>query len=138
MGYLREAKTYRLVFADTDMEGLEVTAKGLSFGDLLAVNRLSRDDPGATREEQENLLNERFQTMLDNFTGWNLEVLDGDGTRVPAPMTLETLWSQDRGFVVALHTAWLAAVSGRVPDPLEQPSSNGEPSPAASIPMDDL
>ncbi|MGR6923083.1 hypothetical protein ACU635_53265 [[Actinomadura] parvosata] len=133
MGYKRPTKVYKLVFAeDDDMAGLEVRARSMSTGALLDMAPLLdlKLSASPTAEEMESIaeLLEKFAQVL---VSWNLEDEDGQ----PVPATLEGLLDQDIDFVIRIIMAWADAISG-VPAPLPQTSPDGEPSLAASIPMD--
>lgn len=131
MGYKRPGKVYRLVFTD-DLDGLEVKARSMSTGDLLDMAPLldlkMSTSPTADELGQVRDLLERFAGVL---VSWNLE----DDDDQPVPADVDGLLAQDLGFVMQVITAWADAVSG-VPAPLPQPSPGGEPSLAASIPME--
>lgn len=134
MGFKRPAKVYKLLFEDDDMAGLEVKARSMSTGDLLDMAPLldmkMSNAPTADELEQVRDLLERFAEVL---ISWNLEDEDDE----PIPATLEGLLSQDIAFVMDIVQAWADAVSG-VPAPLDGRSPSGDPSLAASIPMDAL
>lgn len=127
MGYKRTAKVYNLVFADPDMEGLEVKARSMPLGDLMAMADTIDNIEKATIGDVDGML-AKFAEVL---VSWNLE--DDDDT--PVPTTLDGLKSQDQEFVFAVVLAYVNAVTG-VSAPLPQTSPGGEPSLAASIPMD--
>ncbi|GAA2209314.1 hypothetical protein GCM10009850_047720 [Nonomuraea monospora] len=132
MGYKRPAKIYKLVFAEDDMAGLEVKARSMSTGDLLDMAPLLdlKLSASPTAEEMESIA-ELLERFADVLVSWNLEDEDDQ----PVPATLEGLLDQDIDFVMRIIMAWADAVSG-VPAPLPEPSPGGEPSLAASIPMD--
>lgn len=127
MGFKRAKKVYNLVFADPDMEGLEVKARSMPLGDLMAMADTIDNIEKATIGDVDGML-AKFAEVL---VSWNLE--DDDDT--PVPNTLDGLKSQDQEFVFAVVLAYVNAVTG-VSAPLPQTSPGGEPSLAASIPMD--
>lgn len=127
MGYKRAKKVYNLVFADPDMEGLEVKAHSMPLGDLLSMADTIDNIATATIEDIDRLL----ATFASVLVSWNLE----DDDDRPIPATLDGLKSQDQEFVFGIVMSYINAVS-RVADPLPQPSPGGEPSLAASIPME--
>lgn len=127
MGYKRTRKVYNLVFDDEDMQGLEVKARSMPLGELMEMANVIDNMNAASLEE----VNEMLSTFADVLISWNLE--DEDGVTVPP--TVEGLYAQDTEFVFSIIGSFVNAVSG-VPAPLEQPSPGGEPSLAASIPMD--
>ncbi|MEV0618539.1 hypothetical protein AB0I81_34790 [Nonomuraea sp. NPDC050404] len=132
MGYKRPAKVYKLVFAEDDMEGLEVKARSMSTGALLDMAPLFdlKLSASPTAEEMESIA-ELLEKFAEVLVSWNLEDEDDQ----PVSATLEGLLDQDIDFVMRIILAWADAISG-VPAPLPHPSPGGEPSLAASIPMD--
>lgn len=127
MGYRRKRKTITLTFGekDGDLDGLEVVTRSLPLGTYLNLM-------GAGEEDNSGLAD-----VLDEFTrclvSWNLE--DEDGTPVPA--TEEAVRGEDHDDMIKVATRWLDAMGGVAEsDPLPQSSPGGEPSLAASIPMD--
>lgn len=127
MGYKRAKKVYNLVFADPDMEGLEVKARSMPLGDLMAMADTIDNIDKATIGDVDGML-AKFAEVL---VSWNLE----DDDDMPVPTTLDGLKSQDQEFVFAVVVSYINAVTG-VSAPLPQTSPGGEPSLAASIPMD--
>lgn len=139
MGYRRE-RTVSIAFGPDhpreDMRGFEATMRRLSTRQLLALEELQDLDPEALRSDpagQRKKTDELLGFIADGCVSWNLE--DDDGQ--PVPITADTLWQEDPGFWTALVEAWTDAIAG-VSGPLAQTSSAGPPSPAVSIPMDDL
>lgn len=127
MGFKRAKKVYNLVFADPDMEGLEVKARSMPLGDLMAMADTIDNIGQATIGDVDEML-AKFAEVL---VSWNLE----DDDDMPVPTTLDGLKSQDQEFVFAVVVSYVNAVTG-VSAPLPQTSPGGEPSLAASIPMD--
>ena len=116
MGFRREPKTFLLVFDDPDLAGLEVRARSLSIGEL---------------EDDDLQVYESFAAAL---VSWNLE--DEDGNSLPA--TLETVRSYpDVGFMNALASAWIKAVTG-VDDDLGKDSDSGRRYLEESLTMEPL
>src|SRR5215510_14389149 len=109
------------------MEGLEVRARSITTGKLLALSRLRA--PTLTAEDVEEL----FMALADALVDWNLEDENGN----PVPATVEGLYAQDLDFAQRIVWAWIDAVSG-VDAPLEPSSPSGGPFPEASIPMEPL
>ena len=116
MGFRREPKTFRLVFDDPELAGLEVRARSLSIGEL---------------EDDDLQVYESFAAAL---VSWNLE--DENGDELPA--TLETVRSYpDVDFMNALASAWIKAVTG-VDDDLGKDLPAGRRSLEESLPMEPL
>ncbi|GAA1749394.1 hypothetical protein [Nonomuraea bangladeshensis] len=127
MGYKRARKVYNLQFADPEMDGLEVRARSMPLGDLMTMADTIDNLDKATLADVDGML----ATFAEVLVSWNLE----DDDDRPIPATVEGLKGQDQEFVFAIVGAYVNAVSG-VSDPLPQPSPGGEPSLAASIPME--
>ena len=121
MGY-EARRTFKLVFPD--LEGLEVRAKSVPMDVYLKLNSMH----GSGLETTEVML-QRFQECL---VDWNVTD-DGE----PVPTTLEGVKSVEPELIMAIVDAWMDAING-VSAPLAKPSSDGEPSLEASIPMESL
>jgi len=116
MGFRHEPKTFRLVFDDPALEGLEVKARSLSIGEL--------HDPDIRV----------FESFAKALVSWNLEDENGN----PLPATLETIEAYpDVDFMTGLTSAWMDAVTG-VDKRLGKGSPSGEQSLEGSIPMETL
>lgn len=126
-GYKRP--TLKLIFADPEMDGLEVRAKRLNIGNLFRVAALA--DMGHGLVQREEKLTELFEALGASITSWNLE--EDDDT--PVPTTPAGLRGQDMRLLLAITHSLIEASAG-VARPLEQPSPGGEPSLEASIPME--
>lgn len=142
MGYVWKGKTYRLVFADDELAGLEVVAKSASVGAYrriadLATREFSHPPSEADLTEIDNL----FEEFAKVLVSWNLEdeivAEDGTVTRVPVSATLAGLHSQDLTLVRQIIWSWMEAVAG-LSAPLGQPSPDGELSLEGSLPMEVL
>jgi len=130
MGFKVQRKTYRLVFKDPEYEGLEVTARSLSTGELwefIAAEKASVAGGEGAREARRQML----QMLADALVSWNAEDEAGE----PIPATVEGMLSQDPGFNARVMDAWTDALVG-ISAPLPPTSSDGLPSLEASIPMD--
>lgn len=129
MGYRRQAKRYRLVFEDPEMEGLEVLMKSVPIGQFMELTGL---DENTILGEGVTLAGGPVPARMlhaagDAIVEWNLE--DDDG---PVKPGYDALAAQDIGFVYQIVKAWVEAMSG-VPAPLQQGSSGGGPSPEGSL-----
>lgn len=127
MGYKRTKKVYNLQFADPDMEGLEVKTHAMPVGELLGMADVLDHMEKATIED----VNQLLATFSEVLVSWNLENDDDQ----PIPANLDGLKGQDQEFVFSIVMSYVNAVSG-VPAPLDGPSPSGDPSLAASIPME--
>lgn len=141
--YVRQAKTYKLVFTEEDMAGLQVRAKSLPLGafmDLIDLaGRFDEADASDLSAEDAKALRQLFEGFAEALVSWNLEapVYDDDGTVVgstPVPATVEGMYTQDMEFVMAVIKAWMDAVAG-VSAPLAPGSPSGAQSLEASMPM---
>jgi hypothetical protein len=118
VGYVPKRKKYHLDFAGTDLDGLEVTLHGLSFGEFLEVQALKGVADGD--KEDSTRLMERF---VSHLVSWNITAEDG----TPVPPTAEAVNELDIDLVLAVIAAWLRGISG-VSAPLENGSTSGQPS----------
>jgi len=134
MGYVWRGKTYRLIFADDELDGLEVVARSASVGAYrriadLATREFSQPPTEEDLAEIDNLFDE-FAAVL---VSWNLETEDGEGTRTSVPATLQGLHSQDLTLIRQIIFSWMEAVAG-ISSPLDPLSSELE----AGLPMEIL
>jgi hypothetical protein len=136
VGYKPRRTTYTLVFEDEEYEGLEVKVTSISLGAMVELRGLATlkdkiDRKEISGEEAISASLKMFRTFADALVSWNLEHEDG----TPVPATLDGVQTQDLDFIMVVIGAWTSAVAA-VPGPLGAPSSSGEPSLAASIPME--
>jgi hypothetical protein len=127
MGYKPKRKTYNLDFTGTDNEGLRVSIRGLNTGQYMDLFEAK------TQAETGGETNRLLTIMANQLVSWNVE----DDDDMPVPATLDGIKTQDLDFNLAIVNAWTVAMAG-VPAPLEQPSTSGESSLEASIPMEIL
>lgn len=126
MGFTYQPKTYDITFADSDLEGFEVKAKGLSFGAYKDAMRIVR-----SLESAEDLLAEAEATdellpiLAESITWWNWDDIEvsADSLRILSPESL-----------ARLATEWRDAIAG-VSAPLSPESENGQ---LPDIPMEVL
>jgi hypothetical protein len=125
MGF--EIALLKLTFDEaSEFHGLEVRAKRLSIAGLLEIIGLRTNDDLTGVEK----LEKTAELLAKGLKSWNLEE---DG--VPVPVSVESLLAQPPNFVSDVTTAWMGAGSAVSP-PLPQPSTDGEQSLEASIPME--
>ena len=132
MGYEANHKVFKLTFADEELDGLEVTIRSTSMGNILRMAELDEMNPTALTKEDIVKLREVFGILSKAMLSWNLEE---EG--VPIPTTVDGLLDQDPEFVMSIIKAWTRAMTA-VQAPLATPSQDGEPSLVASIPMEPL
>lgn len=128
MAYQRS--TFKLVFADPDLEGLEVKAKRLSVRALLDLAKL-RDRDWNDLDVVDSQLDALCGQLVKFLLAWNLE--DEESNHVP--LTADGLMGQDLGLLLGITSALLDASAGVSP-PLSGPSKDGVPSLEESIPME--
>lgn len=138
MGYRRAKKTYKLVFADEEMEGLEVTMKALTVGEFMDLAALASKVGGGVDEDDLSGLAEAadamFKSLADKLDHWNLEDEDGK----PVEASYDGVRSQDMGFVLVIVNAWMNGIAA-VPLPLPNGSSDGASSdPEQSLDLESL
>lgn len=127
MGYKRN-KVYKLVFADQDMEGLEIRVRAASVADMIEASKYT-----GIRISSEKIP-ALCDLMASKIIDWNLEYPDEDSDEI-MPISGASITAQDLGFAKNVLDAWLDTVVG-VPTPLDQPSTDGEQSVEHSIPME--
>lgn len=101
MGFQRKRKVYKLDFAGTEYDGLEVKVGGLTTGEWLELVGLSGSDEDDGGKETERML--RF--FADHLKSWNLEE-DGE----PVPTTFEGIVANDLSMNMTIINAWTSAL----------------------------
>lgn len=126
MGFKRS--TLVLEFADPEFDGLVVSAKRLSVGQALEMDRLAATmGDNSVHENVEQFI----KYLADGIISWNLE--DDDDN--PIPHTYESLMQQDLPLIMAIGSAWRMTATS-VPAPLAGDSESGDQSLAESLPME--
>lgn len=126
MGYRHKPKRINVRFDEPhEFAGFEAVLRGKSLAGFLDLQGIGEVD--------KSNLGDQLREMSQSLISWNLE--DEDGT--PVPITPETVMAQDQDLMIALATAWMDGLAG-VSAPLEPNSTDGPPSPEASIPMEVL
>jgi len=127
MSFQRKRKIYRLNFAGTEYDGMEVQVEGLTTGEYLEIVTLTgvTDDSGS---ETEKLL----KLLASHLVSWNIQE---DG--VPVPADIEGVKSNDLAMNMFIINAWTDAMVS-VPADTEKKSLAGDPSLVASIPTESL
>jgi hypothetical protein len=138
--YVRQRKVYVLKFEQAEFDGLEVRARSVPLGTFLELIELATLFDSSTTDvsaENAQAIKGLFSGFASALVGWNLEVEDPEHPERhpdPVPATYEGLMAQDTDFVLHIVRAWMDAIAG-VSGPLEGPSSGGEKSLEASLPM---
>jgi hypothetical protein len=129
MGY--QARTYKLVWpAGHAMHGLEIRMRGMSLAELDALTKFERKEDDATNAARTAEMRAMAELFSARLIEWNLE----DEASQPIGTDVESIIKADLGVVMSAIGAWQKEVT-RVPDPLPQSSSAGQPFQVASIPM---
>lgn len=124
MGCKRVPKHYRLKFADGDYEGLEVTMRSVSIGEMRALQGTGGEEAGRDGFDR------MAELVASHLVAWNRE--DEDGNALPP--TMASLEDEEPSLINLIIDRWTDAVAG-VSAPLEQPSNSGVSAPVESIPM---
>lgn len=141
MGFEPKQKVYKLRFEDPDLQGLVVKVESAPVGAIMCATELAglqdldfSDRMSLSAEELTTLgkLIELFEMFADALIEWNL-TKKGE----PVPATLEGIKRQDTGLIMYIIHQW-ANASGGVSDPLEKPSTSGQQSAVAYLPMEKL
>lgn len=134
MGGYKRSRTVKLRWDDDhELAGLEVRARRVSVQGLLDLAPLLDLDldnltPNVLSDMRHLLL--AFGKLI---VSWNL--IDEDDQ--PVPCTPEEFLDQDIVLIREIITAWAEHIAG-VPVPLDGPSTSGEQSLEASLPMEPL
>lgn len=116
-GYEVEDTVYKLVFPDTEYEGLEIRVRAMSMAQRLhAVFDLSAE-PGDTMADARAKQRELHQMLVEHVVDWNLQ-----RAGEPIPVTLDGLYSLEPEFVGTITGVWQVGRAA-VPAPLDEPSS---------------
>ena len=127
MAFQRKRKVYRLDFAGTEYDGLEVRLHGLTTGEYLELVTLSGAS-GESGSETEQLL----QLFARHLLSWNLQE---DG--VPVSADLDGVKSNDLAMNLFIIDSWTNAMVAVSAD-TEKKSLAGDASLVASIPTESL
>jgi hypothetical protein len=132
MVFIPQQKRFRLKFADEEYEGLEVTMRSISIGQLLHIQTMqtTKDADGAIPAAATE---ELLKTFSQSLVEWNLASQDGEVLEA----NLENVMDQEIALIMAVIAAWTEAVSG-VAAPLDETSTSGGTSLLASIPKETL
>jgi hypothetical protein len=140
-GYVPQGTVYKLRFADPEMGGLVVRARGLSVGELISVGRMKAE---AEADDGAESLDKVLRVFASKLVDWNVETCpygecpeDCAVTHDPVPANFEGLTTQEPAFTLALLDAWMTAVAG-VSLPLGRSLPGGSPSGLESLPMETL
>jgi hypothetical protein len=115
---------------DSEFHGLEVRVRRLSIGALLEIAEMETGTTEANAVERLDKLVTKVSKMI---VSWNL--LDDDGEQVPT--TPDGIKTGDEQLLYAIISTTTDLMVGAKP-PLPQPSTDGEQSLEASIPMETL
>lgn len=132
MAFTLPSTTLVLDFDGTELDGLEVKVRSVSFGRLLEIMELVEAfETGTTVRAQAAAMTQ----VIDHFAGvlksW--DAVDDDG--VPVPATADNLRALDFRHVLILVKAWQEVMTS-VPAPLGGSSPGGEPSAVELPPME--
>jgi hypothetical protein len=133
MGFTPPKTIYRLDFADTDLDGLEVRMRGGRLAQAFDVAGLiGVTEANATAEDVQAMLGQ-YAEIADHLVSWNYE--DEDGEAIPPD--LEGLKTLEIRYVQMIAEAWRNA-QVNVPGPLSRSSNSMPPPELSSIPMEPL
>lgn len=130
MSFKRKRKVYRLDFAGTEYDGLEVKVRGLTTGEYLDL--VSLGAPGTEGDVQET--DGMLKMFASHLVSWNLEE---DETGEPVPATFEGVKGNDLTMNMYIINAWTDAMVV-VPEKTEKKSVTGSDSLLGSISTETL
>lgn len=126
-GFKPKRTLYKLDFSGTDLDGLEVTARGTSVGGLLELadvgsrlEELKGLDERAEGAQVREALRELFAPFAKVVVAWN--VVDDDDEPVPA--SVDGFMSQEFDFITSIITSYVQAMT-QAPPPLPGNSGSG-------------
>lgn len=128
MGFKRKRKVYKLDFAGTEYDGLEVKVSGLTTGEYLELVSLGGPTESEGREAEGMI-----KMFAKHLISWNLEDEDGK----PLPTTYDAVSENDFTMNTSIVNAWTNALAS-VPDETAKKSLSGESSLVESIPTESL
>jgi hypothetical protein len=134
VGFIVEHTDYKLVFEDPKYAGLEVTMRGMNTGAMLDLMALAgsvdmSNLDKARLSDQAGPIRDILNMVIDNLVAWNVQTMH-DGQVTDVPPTRDGVRRQPITMVMDIVHAWTGAMS--VAGPLEQPSTDGAPSPVES------
>ncbi len=130
MGFKQRRQLYKLKFEDPEWNGLEVTVRRLTIGQILDFqSRLAEADGDGIV-----LANVRIDELTAQLIDWNL---DDEDTGDPVPANREGVAAQEFEFVMEILNAAGKAVNS-ISAPLDGGSTSGGTFPEASLPMEPL
>ena len=113
-GFKPKRTLYRLDFDGTDLEGLEVTARGSSMGELLEVldgadgiEGLKELDEKRDKAKIADAMRQMVTPFARKLHSWNLLGDDDE----PMPASVDGLLAQELDFVVSLISAYAKAMT---------------------------
>ncbi len=127
-GFKRKRKVYKLDFAGTEYDGLEVRVSGLTTGEYLELVSLS----GPT-EENDHEAEAMIRMFQKHLISWNL--LDENGK--PLDTSYESVADNEFTMNTAIVNAWTAALAN-VPDETAKKLPTTDDSQVESIPTETL
>lgn len=122
MSYRVQRTVYRLVFNDTDHEGIEIRARAMSFGERMHVAYDLAPNPADTMEDRKTKMDEQHRLFVEHLVDWNL--VEEDDAETPIPTTLEGLHSLEPEFVGTIIGVWQMGRAA-IPAPLGSGSTSG-------------
>lgn len=127
MSYVVRRTVYKLVFPDSDYEGLEIRVRAMSMGERLHAAFDLGFEQGDSPQVRKDKQHELHQMFVDHLVDWNLTEEDD----TPIPTTMEGLLSLEPEFLGTLVGVWQVGRAA-IPAPLEQNSTGGDLSPVES------
>lgn len=122
-----KGKIYHLDFEGTDYDGLEISLKGLSTGQMLGMMSLMEDSENPAAAAQV------VETVVSAVVSWNI---DGDDDQA-LPVNRGNVLAQDLDMILAVAKAWINGIAGTAGD-LGKDSTSGPSFPVVNLPTEAL
>jgi hypothetical protein len=128
MGYKR-VPTIHTLDKIPDEDGLIVRMKGVKFGRVKEILRLTGEDRDMGEEEMSRIQ----EIFIDGLVSWNLM----DENDVQVPLTLAAVDDQDFDFILKIISEWMGVMTG-VSDELGKDSPSIAQFPGQPVTMEAL
>jgi hypothetical protein len=125
--FKREPKLFEITFEEGDLDGFEITMRGVSLERFIEIARLSAALETPAGRTPENI-ERQFTVLAELLVEWNLD----DEKDNPVPATYDGLKQMDFADVMKIMGGYMQAIAS-VPKASKDDSSSGETLEEASL-----